>query len=166
MRPPLGAARAARCIMTRLSRYEIRTCLVRGTVRLVHVLGCGTVGMAIVENCAEYGHRWCSHTVCTLRSVEFASAGGSELPPVVMDFTPVPPGTLPAQALTLRGPDPDLVLSANDSFVTALGGSDALHATACVARVVRTLSDTRHVSGGRTDRSHPSMGETPGRHPT
>ena len=80
------------------------------------------------ENCAEYGQVVQPHCL-HLRSVEFASAGGSVLLPVVMDFTPVPPGTLPAQALTLRGPDPDLVLAANDSFVATLGGADALNAT-------------------------------------
>ena len=37
-----------------------------------------------------------------------------------MDFSPVPPGTLPAVALAMRGADPDLVVAAGDSFVTTL----------------------------------------------
>ena len=41
-----------------------------------------------------------------------------------MDFSPVPPNTTPAQALQLRGPDPDLFVAAADSYITTLG--DAL----------------------------------------
>ena len=48
-----------------------------------------------------------------------------------MDFTPVPAGTAPAAALTLRGPDPDLVYLVADPMHTVL--SDAFHARNGVA---------------------------------
>ena len=40
-----------------------------------------------------------------------------------MDFSPVPAGTLPPQALTLRGPDPDLELAAGDDFISTVGNA-------------------------------------------
>ena len=43
-----------------------------------------------------------------------------------MDLTPVPAGTQAGEALTLRGPNPDLVYAIADSFHATL--SQALHA--------------------------------------
>ena len=43
-----------------------------------------------------------------------------------MDFAPVPPGTAPAAALVMRGPDPDLIFAVGDPFDVSL--SAALYA--------------------------------------
>ena len=60
-----------------------------------------------------------------------------------MDFVAVPAGTMPAAALTLRGPDHEVDLAAADDFVTVLG-------TALAARVAvggRKRMDYSSVSG-------------------
>jgi hypothetical protein len=60
---------------------------------------------------------------------------------VPMDFSPVPAGTDAAQALTLRGPDTDVVYSIADSFHTVM--SAAPHARPGVAANQRRASFSR-----------------------
>ena len=43
--------------------------------------------------------------------------------PAAMDFTPVPPGTAPAAAVLLRGPDPDVTVATGDEFDVVLGAA-------------------------------------------